>query len=81
MTYSWSDVEEVNCSSSVSGVALGVDWDVHVAPPDGLKNDIKDNSQNTQSELTSLVTSSKTTLFSFGVLPVLSPDETDRAPL
>jgi hypothetical protein len=30
---------------------------------------------------TSLVVSSRTTLLSFGVLPVLRPDDTERAPL
>ena len=32
-------------------------------------------------QLTSLVVASRTTLFSFGVLPVLRPDDTDKAPL
>lgn len=32
-------------------------------------------------QLTSLVVASRTILFSLGVLPVLSPDDTERAPV
>jgi len=36
-TYSWSHVEEVNCSSSVSHVSLWINGNVDIAPPDSLQ--------------------------------------------
>jgi hypothetical protein len=72
--YSWSDVKEINCSLSVSSEAFWLDRDIDVAPPDSLK-------RSSLTYLTSLVVSSKTTLFSLGVLPVFYPEDTLNAPV
>ena len=75
MLYSWSDVQEVHNSSPIAGISRGGYRDVYFAPPNFLYT------FNSAELNTSFVVSSRTTLLSLGDLPVLSPDDTDRAPV
>ena len=76
MTYSWSYIHEINGLDFVSLISYRSNWNIDVSPPDFLKRYKIINKL-----LTSFVKSSKTILFSLGLLPVFTPDDTARAPV